>query len=50
MPTPDLTDEEVTAIVALLRGLLNNDPFACSPRLKQLKSALAKLNPRPEIK
>ena len=47
MPTPDLTDEEVTAIVALLRRLINNDPFACSPRLEQLKSALEKLDPKP---
>jgi hypothetical protein len=47
MPAPDLTDEELAAIVALLRRLLNNDPLTFSPQMKQLKSALEKLDPKP---
>jgi hypothetical protein len=47
MRAPDLTDEEIAAIVGLLRRLLNNDPLTFSPRLEQLKSALEKLDPKP---
>jgi hypothetical protein len=45
MPTPDLTDEEHGAVVAALRKLIDADKFPLSPRLKPLKSALAKLDP-----
>jgi hypothetical protein len=45
MPTPDLTDDEHAAVVAALRNLINEDKFPLSPRLKPLKSALAKLDP-----
>jgi len=41
----DLTDEEQTAVVAALRRLIDEDKFPFSPRLKPLKSALAKLAP-----
>jgi hypothetical protein len=46
MPTPDLTDEEHAAVVAALRKLIDQDRFPLSPRLKPLKSALAKLDPK----
>jgi hypothetical protein len=46
MPIPDLTDEEHAAIVAALRKLIAEDRFPLSPRLKPLKSALAKLDPQ----
>jgi hypothetical protein len=45
MTTPDLTDEERAAVVAALRKLIADDKFPFSPRLKPLKSALAKLDP-----
>jgi hypothetical protein len=45
MPTPDLTDEEHAAVIAALRKLIDQDRFPLSPRLKPLKSALAKLDP-----
>jgi hypothetical protein len=47
MPTPDLTDEEQAAVAAALRKLIAEDKFPYSPRLKPLKSALAKLDPKP---
>ena len=49
MPTFDLTDEEQTAVTAALRKLIAEDRFPFSPRLKPLKSALAKLAP-PKLK
>jgi hypothetical protein len=45
MPKTDLTDEEHDAVVAALRKLIAEDKFPFSPRLKPLKSALAKLDP-----
>jgi hypothetical protein len=46
MPTPDLTDEQA-AVAAALRKLIAEDKFPFSPGLKPLKSALAKLDPKP---
>src|SRR3954464_1899970 len=45
MPNQDLTQEELTAVAKLLRATITNDRYPLSPRLKPLKSALAKLNP-----
>jgi len=45
MPQFDLTDEEQAAIAAALGKLIAEDKFPFSPRLKPLKSALAKLDP-----
>jgi hypothetical protein len=45
MPKIDFTEEEQTAIAAALRRLIDEDKFPFSPRLKPLKSALAKLAP-----
>ena len=47
MPAPDQTDEEQAAVAAALRNLIAEDKFPFSPRLKPLKSALAKLDPKP---
>jgi transcriptional regulator with XRE-family HTH domain len=41
----DLTDEEHTAVAAALRKLISEDKFPLAPRLKPLKSGLAKLDP-----
>ncbi len=43
--TPDLTDEEQTAVGAALRKLIDEDKFPFSEQLRPLKSALAKLTP-----
>jgi hypothetical protein len=45
MPRFDLTDEEHAAVTAALCKLIDQDRFPLSPRLKPLKSALAKLAP-----
>jgi len=50
MPRFDLTDEERTAVVAALRKLIADDKFPLAPRLKPLKSALAKMAPQPPRK
>jgi hypothetical protein len=47
MPMLDLTDDELAAVAAAVRRTLNEDrfPLALAPRLKPLRSALAKLDP-----
>ena len=45
MPTIDLTDEELAAVIATLRRTIREDKFPMSPRLDPLKAALAKLDP-----
>jgi hypothetical protein len=47
MPKIDLTDDEHAAITALVRRTIAEDKFPFAPRLKPLKSALAKLDPQP---
>jgi hypothetical protein len=47
---PDFSDEEHAAVVAELRKLIADDKFPLSPRLKPLKSALAKLDPQQPCK
>jgi hypothetical protein len=42
---PDLTAEERDAIVRVLRQTIDSDRFPLAPRLRPLKSALAKLDP-----
>ena len=44
----DFTQEERAAVTEWLRRSIAADPFPLSPRLKPLKSALAKLDPQPE--
>lgn len=45
MPKIDFTEDEHTAVTAALRRLIDADKFPLAPRLKPLKSALAKLDP-----
>jgi hypothetical protein len=50
MRSSDLTDDEHAAVVAALRKLIAEDKFPLSPRLKPLKSALAKFDPpKPKV-
>jgi len=48
MTPENLTREEREAVAQLLRRTISADPFPLAPRLKPLKSALAKLDPQPE--
>jgi hypothetical protein len=50
MPRIDLTDDEHEAVAKALRKLIDDDRFPLSPRLRPLKSALAKLAPQPPKK
>jgi hypothetical protein len=43
MPTVDLTDAELAAIMEAIRRLIEVDRFPLAPRLDPLRSALAKL-------
>jgi hypothetical protein len=45
--TPDLTDEEIAALVRLLRDAIDNDRYPLSPRVQLLKAILAKFRPEP---
>ena len=45
MPTVDLSDDELAAVIAALRRTIREDKFPMSPRLDPLKAALAKLDP-----
>jgi len=43
----DLTGEERTAVLRLLRDAIENDPYPLSPRIRRLKRARDKLDPPP---
>ena len=46
MPTIDLTDDELAAVIAALKERIDREwKFRMSPRLEPFVSALAKLNP-----
>ena len=45
MPPPDFTEEERAEVVQAIRAAINGDRYVLSPRVKRLKSALAKLDP-----
>ena len=45
MPLPDLTPEEYAEIVRLVRSPIDGGRYVLSPRVKRLKSILAKLDP-----
>ena len=47
MPLPDLTPEEYAEIVRLVRSAIDGERYVLSPRVKRLKSILAKLDPAP---
>jgi hypothetical protein len=42
---PDLTDEELAAVIEALRQVIDDDGYRHSPRLLPFKAALAKLDP-----
>jgi hypothetical protein len=48
MPLPDLAPEEYAEIVSLVRAAIESDAYVLSPRVKRLKSILAKLAPQAE--
>jgi hypothetical protein len=43
----DLTDEETTALLRELDGLIDGDRYFLSPRIKTLKAIRAKIRPEP---
>ena len=44
MPTIDLTDAELAAVAAAVRGVIEGDKFPHAPRLVSLNTALAKFD------
>ena len=45
--TPDLNSTEMAAIAAVLKEAIERDRFPFSPRVRQLRSILTKLEPPP---
>jgi hypothetical protein len=43
VPTIDLTDAELAAVAAVIRGFIEGDKFPHAPRLDPLRAALARL-------
>jgi hypothetical protein len=43
--TPELSEEEKSALVELLRHTIDGDRYPLSPRIRMLKVILAKLDP-----
>ena len=43
MPTIDLPDDELAAVTAAIRGVLEGDRYPHAPRLVPLRAALARL-------
>jgi hypothetical protein len=43
MPTINLPDDEFAAVIAAIRGVIEDDTFPHAPRLDPLKAALGKL-------
>jgi hypothetical protein len=43
MPTIDLPDDELAAVTAAIRGVIEGDRFPHAPRLDPLRAALARL-------
>jgi hypothetical protein len=49
MPTIDLTDDELAAVTAAIRHLIEEDRFPHAPRLDPLRAALAKFDAAPKL-
>ena len=47
MPLPSLTPEEYAEIVRIVRSAIDGERYVLSPRVKRLKSILAKVKPAP---
>ena len=43
MPTIDLPDDELAAVTAAIRGVIEGDKYPHAPRLDPLRAALARL-------
>jgi hypothetical protein len=43
MPTFDLPDDELAAVTAVIRGVIEGDRYPHAPRLDPLRAALARL-------
>ena len=54
MPTIDLPDDELAAVTAALRRVIEDDKYPHAPRLDPLRAALARLiaaaEPSPDLK
>ena len=54
MPTIDLPDDELAAVTAAIRGVIEGDRYPHAPRLDPLRAALVKLEaasePKPQPK
>ena len=48
MPTLDLTEEERAGVLQAIRAAIDSERYVLSPRVKRLKSILAKLDPEAE--
>ena len=48
MPTLDLTEEERAEALQAIRAAIEGERYVLSPRVKRLKSILAKLDPEAE--
>ena len=42
---PDFTEEECAEVIQAIRAAIDGDRYVLSPRVRRLKSALAKLDP-----
>ena len=49
MPTINLTDDELAAVTAALRRIVEDDRFPHAPRLDRLGAALAKFDAEPTL-
>jgi hypothetical protein len=49
MPIINLTDDELAAVTAAIRRLIDEDRFPHAPRLDPLRSAFAKLDAAPKL-
>ena len=45
MPLPDLTEDECAELVRVVRDSIDRDRYVMSPRVRRLKSILAKIDP-----
>ena len=46
MPTLELDDDELVAVIAALKEAINRDRYHLAPRLEPYRRALAKLDPK----
>jgi hypothetical protein len=49
VPTIDLPDDELAAVTAAIRGVIEGDRYPHAPRLDQLRAALARLDAAADV-